>query len=98
MFTTTSFEIFKCFSISPIRDIPYNCNDLNVFFFKSTIDPYLHISIPILRSKNINILDYDYNFEEDGSLIGSKDIAVAEMARCRLNVINAYNRQEIGEL
>ena len=81
-----------------IGDIPYNCNNLDVFFFKSTIDPYLHISIPILRSKNINILDYDYNFEEDGNLIVSKDIAIAEMSRCRFNVINAYNRQEIGEL
>ena len=79
-----------------IDDIAIQDLKLNVFYFKSVIDTYFRKCIPILLSKNIIILDYDYNFDEDGNIKMNDYTIAIEMTRCRVNVINAYNKQEIG--
>lgn len=78
-----------------INDIVNTCTDMNVFYFKSASDSYFTISLPILKSKNIMILDYGFNFDEEGGIVATKETATAELNRCQYSIINAYNRKEI---
>lgn len=77
-----------------IDDIPLFCSKVDVFFFRSVVDPYFIAALPLLSSKNITILDYKFNFDADGSMIVSEESVVAEMNRCYFNVINVYRKEE----
>jgi hypothetical protein len=79
-----------------IQDITTVCVNMDMFFFKDLWDLYLQKSVSILKSKNIMILDYGYNFNSNKELEISDESTIAEMNRCRFSIINAYNAKEIG--
>lgn len=79
-----------------IEDITTLCVNMDMFFFKDLWDVYLQKSVSILKSKNIMILDYGYNFNSNKELEISDQSTIAEMNRCRFSIINAYNAKEIG--
>ena len=79
-----------------IKDIPYQCSNLDVFFFKTIFDDFIRASLPVLQSKVVTILDYKYNFDENGDLYNTAETALIDANRCRFNIINAYNKKEIG--
>lgn len=89
-------KILKKIRAISIKEIPDRAANLDSFFFKDVEDDYFKASLPVLKSKNITFLDYDYNFDEQGTIATTEETAIAEVNRCRFNIINAYNAKELG--
>lgn len=89
-------KILKKIRAISIKEIPDRAANLDAFFFKDVEDDYFRASLPVLKSKNITFLDYGYNFDEQGTIATTEETAIAEVNRCRFNIINAYNAKELG--
>lgn len=79
-----------------IYELNDNAKIYNAYFVKSVDDKYFSLFMKFARSVTFYILDYKYNFNDDGELLDTKDTLAAQVAHCPINIINAYNIEKLG--
>lgn len=82
----------KHIELVDLENAKHRINENNIFFFKSLDDMYIDLLTPLIHSSSIYLLDYNYNFGDDGSLKDTVYRARLVLQRNVFNIISAFNR------
>ena len=89
-------ERLKGIELVDLESISNDLAEYNTFFFKSTDDMYITMFAEKIKSKSVYILDYRFNFNENGLLKDCPNLGTLELNRNIINVINVYDKQRLG--
>ena len=86
----------KGIELIDLESLSKDLAEYNTFFFKSIDDMYISLFTNKIHSKSIYILDYRFNFKENGTLKDSPNIGTLELNRNTINIINVYDKRRLG--
>ena len=89
-------ERLKGIEFVDLDNISTDLAEYNMFFFKSIDDMYISMFTDRIKSKSVYMLDYRFNFDENGLLKVNPNIETLEINRNTINIINVYDKQRLG--
>ena len=91
----SGFEEFNDIPLVSYFELDDKLDHYNQFYFNSVYDPLLYHVAPRINHKSIYILDYKYNYDENGELEMTLGIQGLMVQLCKVSTISAYIQNKL---